>query len=182
MPLSTSRLLLSMILVLATSPMQYVLWMIADIDLFWPEIAYTVAVAGALFVLHVLAWTLIWRREVNWSPSVLLWTGAIAVAGALGIVAVPFALLVWLQDEDMVEAALAPATALGSLATIGLLTVAWTRKAERAVGESGATRKAVPCPRCRYNLAGLSEARCPECGGRFTLEQLLDAPAPPAGR
>ena len=28
------------------------------------------------------------------------------------------------------------------------------------------------CPVCGYNLTGLREARCPECGGTFTLDQL----------
>lgn len=32
----------------------------------------------------------------------------------------------------------------------------------------------VPCPECGYNLRGLTQARCPECGGEFTLEQLID--------
>jgi hypothetical protein len=30
---------------------------------------------------------------------------------------------------------------------------------------------AIACPLCGYNRAGLTEAGCPECGGRFTLEQ-----------
>lgn len=28
------------------------------------------------------------------------------------------------------------------------------------------------CPGCRYNLKGLAERRCPECGRRFTLDEL----------
>lgn len=31
------------------------------------------------------------------------------------------------------------------------------------------------CPACGYDLIGLSEARCPECGRRFTLEELWAA-------
>jgi predicted amidophosphoribosyltransferase len=30
----------------------------------------------------------------------------------------------------------------------------------------------VLCPVCGYNLSGLREARCPECGGSFTLDEL----------
>jgi hypothetical protein len=33
----------------------------------------------------------------------------------------------------------------------------------------------VSCPVCGYSLAGLREARCPECGTHFTLDQLLAA-------
>lgn len=28
------------------------------------------------------------------------------------------------------------------------------------------------CPACGYNMRGLTEARCPECGAEFTLDQL----------
>lgn len=31
----------------------------------------------------------------------------------------------------------------------------------------------VRCPLCDYNLRGLPQPRCPECGGRFTWEELL---------
>jgi hypothetical protein len=30
----------------------------------------------------------------------------------------------------------------------------------------------VVCPFCGYNLSGLREARCPECGASFTLDAL----------
>jgi hypothetical protein len=32
----------------------------------------------------------------------------------------------------------------------------------------------VHCPLCNYNLRGLAEARCPECGGQFTWDELRD--------
>jgi hypothetical protein len=32
------------------------------------------------------------------------------------------------------------------------------------------------CPRCRYNLYGLRERRCPECGRGFTFEEILSTP------
>ena len=32
---------------------------------------------------------------------------------------------------------------------------------------------AVCCPVCGYNMTGLRESRCPECGSTFTLDQLL---------
>jgi hypothetical protein len=41
--------------------------------------------------------------------------------------------------------------------------------------QSGDRTRKPFCPRCDYNLRGLSEARCPECGERFTLEQLWSA-------
>jgi predicted Zn-ribbon and HTH transcriptional regulator len=32
---------------------------------------------------------------------------------------------------------------------------------------------AIACLNCGYNLTGLNEARCPECGSRFTLDQIV---------
>ena len=32
----------------------------------------------------------------------------------------------------------------------------------------------VLCPLCEYNLRGLTEARCPECGGKFEWDELRD--------
>ncbi len=37
----------------------------------------------------------------------------------------------------------------------------------------------IPCPLCEYDMRGLPEPRCPECGARFTWKELLeDRPHP----
>jgi len=40
--------------------------------------------------------------------------------------------------------------------------------------EAAPLDEAVPCPLCHYDLRGLTEPRCPECGFRFTWPELLD--------
>lgn len=46
---------------------------------------------------------------------------------------------------------------------------------------ASATDEDVLCPLCEYNLRGLVEPRCPECGYRFEWSELLDASLrPPA--
>jgi len=38
-------------------------------------------------------------------------------------------------------------------------------------------REAPPmCPRCGYNLSGLSLCRCPECGSEYRLDELWKTP------
>ncbi len=43
----------------------------------------------------------------------------------------------------------------------------------------------IPCPHCGYNLRGIVEPRCPECGREFDSDQLLrlwvrcEMPPPP---
>ncbi len=31
----------------------------------------------------------------------------------------------------------------------------------------------VNCPGCGYSMVGLHQSRCPECGNRYTLDELL---------
>ncbi len=50
--------------------------------------------------------------------------------------------------------------------------VAPERKTESPEWE--AIRHAVECPLCEYNLRGLSERRCPECGFEFAWAEVLD--------
>src|SRR5262245_35806158 len=38
----------------------------------------------------------------------------------------------------------------------------------------GAQDASVLCPLCEYDLRGLTEPRCPECGSRFTWDELRD--------
>ena len=45
--------------------------------------------------------------------------------------------------------------------------------AERLTRLTAHGQPALACPLCGYNLAGLTEARCPECGASFTLEQIV---------
>jgi len=35
--------------------------------------------------------------------------------------------------------------------------------------------RAIPCPKCGYDLKGRTMARCPECGTQFTLDELFGA-------
>ena len=47
--------------------------------------------------------------------------------------------------------------------------------AENSVGPDwDAIRHDVPCPLCDYNLRGLRDPRCPECGYQFEWPEVLD--------
>ena len=62
------------------------------------------------------------------------------------------------------------ATWLASTALIWRETAAERRQRLARLGV-----EAIACPTCGYNLTGLREARCPECGSQFTLDQLYAA-------
>jgi len=71
-------------------------------------------------------------------------------------------------------------TFLGGILAIVLWLIAtvliWRETpAERAARLAASPASAVACPNCGYNLTGLTESRCPECGSKFTLNELLAA-------
>lgn len=75
------------------------------------------------------------------------------------------------NDAAPADVALSDAVAPGPTAAIGPTSVP-------AADAPGAPRADHPspvlCPMCEYDLRGLPEPRCPECGFRFTWQELLD--------
>jgi hypothetical protein len=72
-----------------------------------------------------------------------------------------------------------PGIALGGVfgGACWILCTTWIWRQTPAERIAAAMRAAphvpVLCPTCGYNLAGQYEARCPECGTRYTLVELL---------
>ncbi len=54
-----------------------------------------------------------------------------------------------------------------------IISVRWYRASagRTVVAQGGEVR--VNCPMCGYSMVGLHEARCPECGGQFTVDELI---------
>jgi hypothetical protein len=139
----------------------------------WEEqmrIAYIVS--GVLTWTFVAAWWyLLWHKSVRWTGwrvglTLLLVLACVTFGVFVGFVINSF------QGTfgDFVGSVAAPlAWLVGSV-------VAWRESAsERAARATAANRDAVVCPTCGYNLTGLTEPRCPECGARYTLDQLMAA-------
>lgn len=130
-------------------------------------------IVTAVFVAS--AWLSIWRGYVRWTswrkwgtllvalPSV----GGAALLGMIGSAQV--------RGPDA-EFTTFIASTLGILFWLGATVLLWKETAserrERLRQSSGET---LLCPKCGYNLTGLHEATCPECGSRFTLNQLFAA-------
>ena len=121
-----------------------------------------------------LYWCLLWRTGIRWTGvrvggTLAAAAAAVAVGGGVALVIVsalggrgepvavlflggPLSILLWL------------------FATIFL----WREtKGERAARVGAAGGSTVTYPTCGYNLTGLHDTRCPECGSRFTLNELL---------
>jgi hypothetical protein len=119
-------------------------------------------------------WVLLWRSTVRWTPARVhntVLAGLLAVAGGGAFAAVLFGV------------ARAIPIGIALLLGGGLVPIVWVlatvllwreTPAERVARMSNLVggKAAVFCPVCGYNLSGLREARCPECGGTFTLDAL----------
>ena len=118
-------------------------------------------------------WILLWRSTVRWTRARVRNTALaslLALAGGSG-----FATALWSVSRAM-PSGIALLLGGGGVPIVWVLaTVLLWREtpAERLARMSNLVgHPTVLCPFCGYNLSGLREARCPECGASFTLDQL----------
>jgi hypothetical protein len=113
-------------------------------------------------------WTLLWRRTVRWNGWRIGLTAAAALAGA-GVGAVSGALVGMVEDGF--------GAFLGGVTTIlfwllGTVLIWRETTAERVERLRARSPEAMVCPSCGYNLTGLRQTTCPECGARYTIDEL----------
>jgi hypothetical protein len=114
-------------------------------------------------------WTLLWRSSVRWSAPRILLTivaapAAVVPAAVIGIV------VGQAEDELGMFVAGLVAIMLWMTSTVFIWRESATERAGRITRRGFGT---VVCPGCGYNLTGLRESACPECGATFTLDELL---------
>lgn len=124
----------------------------------------------------VLGWIRIWKGEFCWTPLRVLRTlvaflmSAVAGGGAYAA----FDLVP--NREVSAELGIIQADMIFASAWILTSTLAWRETStERTARLGGRGSMRLPCPKCGYNLTGLRETRCPECGATYTLDELVGA-------
>ncbi|CAN5544278.1 hypothetical protein BH10PLA1_BH10PLA1_17790 [soil metagenome] len=125
-------------------------------------------VAWAVLAIY---WFLLWTRQVRWTSARihLTWLSAIGCAAACTAFAKLLNLLI-----DMDSFCYFAASALCPILWLICTCLIWREtRDERAAKTAGSDHNALVCPVCGYNLTGLSESRCPECGTKFTIDELL---------
>jgi hypothetical protein len=120
-------------------------------------------------------WVALWRSVVRWTGARVLMT-ALAVPGALVVgLFVGITFLSFLRGREF-ELALLVGGGVVPIAWVLATVLIWRETPrERMERISAAGTRTLSCPVCGYNMTGLSEARCPECGSKFTLDQLVAA-------
>jgi hypothetical protein len=176
-----SRILLS-IFMFPLAGLFYMIVLIVSVNalrsasLFHPQQETMVfALCGILtWILVAAYWCLLWRSSVKWNNERITHTwlatgGALLVASIAGFVG---GAIMPSRDSATFGTLIAGVLAilLWLIATVFIWRETAAERAERIAGSSGS---AIACPICGYNLTGLTESRCPECGSKFTLDELL---------
>lgn len=115
-----------------------------------------------------VCWVFIWRRGINWTPGRIRWTWIWPFASTLVATLIGLAFSQWEREAGYFFAAVTAPL----IWVVGTILIWRETDAERKGRQQAAHVDVLTCPTCGYNLTGLSEARCPECGSKFTLNDL----------
>lgn len=176
MPPSTSRLLLSMILLTALVGAYLVLFNILYMATPWDEFQTHIYTGVALHPVGLILWPLIWVRAVRWTPlrivATLAWAaGSLLLAGAVFVGWIILATVTGWMDEDYASAICVPLAMI--LWPLGTVFIWQDRLGDSAARSRAAQREGVKCPGCGYRLSDIRSTTCPECGRTFTVQELL---------
>jgi hypothetical protein len=176
MTATIARLILAMLILPATGAV----FLLAFLAIVVRSAGNGAPTMGAVVLLWVVVytfvatyWILLWRSTVRWTPARVRNT-ALAGLAAVGV-GTGFAIAL-VSVAPGIPHVIAALLGGGSVPIVWVLaTVLLWREtpAERLARMSNlVANPTVLCPICGYNLSGLREARCPECGGGFTLDEL----------
>lgn len=120
----------------------------------------------------VAYWLWVWKDLVHWTPSRRGWT--VAAGGAAILVSTLFGAVVYLLGRPPLAASIMVGGGPSPIVWVFLTILIWRESAtERRDRLRSTGSQVIPCPVCGYNLTGLRDARCPECGASFTLNELM---------
>jgi hypothetical protein len=125
---------------------------------------------GCAFV--AVYWLALWHKTVNWTPQRRINTILAALGAALAAFAIGF-LMGQAMHEDDIEFSIFVMTLIAPLIWVFATILIWRETPDERAARLNQSASAIVCPTCGYNLTGLSDTRCPECGAQFTLDQLL---------
>src|SRR5437762_10805919 len=171
MTATIARLILAMLILPATGAVFLLTFILIVARSGWPGPPTLLSVSALWTIVYAFVatyWILLWRTTVKWTAARVRNTALaalLALAGGVG-----FALAAVTVNRQ-VPAGIALLLGGGTVPIVWVLATVllWreTRTERVARMSKRANSPTVLCPICGYNLTGLREARCPECGGSF---------------
>lgn len=141
----------------------------------WPPSIQRALVGPVLTnVIMVSYWIVLWRRQVHWTNSRIRWTCLIGVA-SLAIGTSLVGLFVTFAQDDVAIGIMTFGNVPPYTWILGTAFVWRETRQERLERLKGFGTAPISCPVCEYSMTGLQDSRCPECGTRFTLDELFSA-------
>ena len=92
---------------------------------------------------------------------------------AIWAVIIPVCFVIEEAVRRDVELLIAGCILCGIAGTLLRIAVLWHRQHRGKALMRSDGQVNVNCPECGYAMVGLSESRCPECGARYTLDELI---------
>jgi hypothetical protein len=126
-----------------------------------------------LYVFVGAYWVILWHDMVPWNRRRVVRTALATVLSLAGGVVVAYAVRIISRQAPPPFAVLLGGGTVPITWVLATVLVWRETAAERLARLTAHGMPVIACPLCGYNLAGLTEARCPECGGSFTLEQVV---------
>lgn len=169
---NTVRIMLSLGLVVVMVPAYLLLFYIISPLFFRSDETALLAASAIVVPSFTLLWICVWARSVKWNIRTVRRTGiAVAVSFVSGAAVASIYLLI-VESRPWQVPTLFAVLVYGGV-WIAASAVAWAEPHRTGVGGPR-----VICPKCSYDMRGLDQPRCPECGTRYTLDELLAANTP----
>ena len=176
MTATIARLILAMLILPATGAV-FILTFIAFVARSGgpgpPTLGAVAMLWAVVYAFVATYWIVLWRTTVKWTAARVRNTALAGIAALAGGAAFALA-AVWVNHQ--VPSGIALLLGGGTVPIVWVLgtVLLWRETPTERLARMAKLTNAptILCPVCGYNLTGLREARCPECGGSFTLDVL----------
>jgi hypothetical protein len=171
---TVARLILAMLLLPCTGAVFLLLFLALIVPAGGPPAVSRLLLMWFLLYAFVGAyWIILWRDMVPWSRRRVTLTALATVLSLAGGFAVALGCIAVNRQVPPPIAVLFGGGTVPITWVLSTVLIWRETAAERLARLTAHGMPAIACPLCGYNLAGLTEARCPECGATFTLEQIV---------
>lgn len=168
----TFRIIVSILLFIALHLLfMFALWIFPTFWRIRGQELYLYTALSSCAILFV-GWMGIWRRSVYWSASRRLGT----LIATIVCIAMAFAVTFFIDQSTARWAGAGSmfGAIVWAYTWVPATLIIWRDRASDLGIKNGDIGSISPrCVNCGYNLTGLREARCPECGTQYTLDVLL---------